>query len=204
MEPLPKTGMDPMAAPKTSVLAKNDELDWSAEIGDDAELLAIAKAAGAHPARGRRQLLMAGVIFLVLAVLIGAFFGRDISEMVDRAMSGKKLRNGAIVVKTIPSGAKVVLDGEDRGKTNLKLTGIDPDKPHQLVVTPVDMDPIMVEFTTADFVNTEDLPTYFWTKDFSKKDEPAAEDAGPVAEEPKKKPTKKPSKRRGRKGRRRR
>src|SRR5690606_18612276 len=47
LEPLPKTSTVAQAPPKTTLLAQNDGLEWSREIGDDADLLAIAKAVAA-------------------------------------------------------------------------------------------------------------------------------------------------------------
>jgi hypothetical protein len=205
LEPIPKTTTKTLSGgPRTSVLAVNDELEWSGNIGDDAELLALAKASGAHPSSTRRALLLVGVVVLIGAVLSGAMWGPEIKATIDRALSGKKLRDGAILVKSNPSGAKVILDGEEVGMTNLKLTAVDPDANHQLVVEPAGMDPIMIEFGPDDFVQMEDLPTYIWDKDFSKPAAPAdagPPDAGPKVEAKKKKPRKK---RRGRRSRRRR
>lgn len=177
LEPLPKTSaVDVQAAPKTKLLAQNGELEWSREIGEDAELLAIARAVSAHPAATRRTLLIAfGVLFVGL-VLGGALYGPEVVDTVERAMTGKMLRNGALVVKTTPSGAEVLLDGKSVGRSNLKITGVDPDKPHQLVIKREGQDPIVHEFAPADFQAAEDLPTFFWVRDFTKKEEP---DAGP-------------------------
>jgi hypothetical protein len=204
LEPIPKTSAkDISAGPRTSVLAKNDELDWSAQIGDDAEMLAIAKAAGAHPGGARRVVLLALVVLVIGGLLGGALYGPEIQATVKRAMSDKKLRDGAILIKTTPSGAKVILDGEDVGKTNLKLTAVDPDIAHQLVVEPIGMDPIMIEFGPEDFQSAEDLPTFIWNKDFTKA-ALAAQDAGPSADAGPKKATKKKPTKRKRRGKRKR
>lgn len=183
LEPLPKTSAAVAAAPKTKLLAQNEELAWSREIGDDAEMLAIAKAVAAHPSSTRRTLLVGVVVLFVALLLGGALYGPEVVATVERALAGKTLRNGAIVVKTTPSGAEVLLDGKVIGKTNLKLTGVDPDRPHQLVVKPEGMDPILLEFTPEDFRATDDLPTFFWERDFTKKEEPAPPETTPPTDE---------------------
>jgi serine/threonine protein kinase len=202
LAPIPPTSARELSAgPRTSVLAQNAEIEWFDQVGDDAEMLALAKAVSAHPSQTRRVVLGALIVLVIGGLLGGAFYGEQLKKMVDRALSGKKLRNGAIVVKTTPSGARVTLDGEEVGKTNMRLEGVDPDENHQLVVEPEGMDPIIHEFGPADFRNTEGLPTFFWVKEF--RPEPAAKadagppDAGVKADTPKKK-KKKPRKRRRR------
>lgn len=182
LEPLPKTSAA-MAVPKTRLLAKNEELEWSGEIGEDAEMLAIAKAVAAHPSSTRRTLLVALGVLVVALALGGALYGPEVVATVERAMAGTPLRNGALVVKTTPSGAEVLLDGRVVGKTNLKITGVDPDRPHQLVVKPEGMDPILLEFAPSDFKATDDLPTFFWERDFTKKEEPPPADPSPALDE---------------------
>lgn len=206
LEPLPKTAIVPASemAPKTQVLAQNAALAWSREIGDDAELLAIAKAMRVAPGQTRRTLLIAGAVAGVALLLLGALYGPEAIDTVDRALEGKKLRNGAVVVKTNPPGAEVILDGESRGLTNLKVTGVDPDRAHQLVVKPKGMDPMLHEIAAADFQAAEDLPTFFWVRDFVKKDDET--DAGPAvvkaASDEKKTVKKKPKKKRRRRSKR--
>jgi serine/threonine protein kinase len=192
LAPLPKTSHDTkeMAAPRTQVLAVNNELEWSENIGEDAELLAIAQAIGGGPAGNRRTLLVGGVIAAVVFVLVGAIWGGQIGEIVSRAISGKKLRNGALIVKTTPSGAEVLLDGKVVGKTNMKMTGVDPDRAHQLVVRPEGMDQIILEITPEEFKMNEGVLTYAFIRDFVKKEEPEPE------------PEPKPKKRRRKKRRR--
>jgi len=184
LEPLPKTRVTTgVTAPKTHVLAQNADLEWSGQIGDDAELLAIAKAAGSAPGQTKLRLALFAVIALVLAMPLFAFAWPEISGTITRALEGKVLRNGALVVKTTPAGAEVILDGEVKGRTNIKLTGVDPDAPHQLVVKPEGRDPIITEFAPADFVDTEGLPTFIFERDFSAPAEEAGVEAPPPVEE---------------------
>jgi len=179
LEPLPSTRSQPQIgdAPRTQVLAQNKGLQWSREIGEDAELLAIARAASAAPGQNKRTLLIALVVVVLLGGPALAFYAPDIGAMIDRARSGKVLRDGFVVVKTRPSGAEVFLDGKSRGKTNLKLAGVDPDAPHQLMLKIDGQEPIVVEFTPEEFVAGEDGPTYMFERDFA---QPTA-DAGPAA-----------------------
>lgn len=195
LEPLPKTSAA-MTAPKTKLLAQNDGLEWSREIGDDAEMLAIAKAVAAHPGQTRRTLLIALAALVVALLFGGALYGPEAVATVQRAISGKALRNGALVVKTTPSGAEVLLDGKVIGKTNLKITGVDPDRPHQLVVKPEGMDPILQEFAPSDFKAAEDMPTFFWERDFTRKEEPTPTDADGAVENDDAKKAEKSQKRR--------
>lgn len=52
------------------------------------------------------------------------------------------------------------------------------DQPHQLVVKPEGRDPIAHEFSPADFKPAEGMPTFFWVRDFVRKDDKAdAQDA---------------------------
>jgi hypothetical protein len=51
----------------------------------------------------------------------------------------------------------------------LKVTGIDVNEPHRLVVKPKDKDPIILELEKKDFVPAEDgLPTYLFERDYTK------------------------------------
>jgi serine/threonine protein kinase len=178
LEPLPSTRNPQMGEPpRTQVLAQNHDLQWSKAIGDDAELLAIARAASAAPGQTKRLLLVFAIALAVLAAPTLAFFGPDILSTIDRARSGRVLRDGFMIVKTRPSGAEVIVDGKSRGKTNLKLAGIDPDIPHQLVLKVPEMEPIVIEFTPDEFVAGEDGPTYVFERDFST---PQGPDAGPA------------------------
>ncbi len=176
--PAPLPSMDVAAASKghrTQVLAKNDGVDWASEIGADAEMLALMKATGAHPASGRRALIAAGVVVAVVVALVLAVAGGDIMRVVHRALSGHKAEPGAVVVKTIPSGADVTLDGKNKGKSNLKVTGIDINEPHRLVVKPKDKDAVILEIEKKDFTSGEDgLPTYVFERDYT----PPKDDAG--------------------------
>ncbi len=200
LEPLPRTrvttGVQGPASPRTQVLAQNAKVSWAGEIGADAELLAIAKATGVAPGQTRNRLLMGvGVIALILVPVV-FWFLPDIISTVERAVEGRKLRPGAIVVKTIPSGAEVILDGEKRGVTNISIKGIDPDSNHQLVVVPTGKEPIQIEFTPTDFKPIDGLPTYTFERNFEAPPEPEVEEPPPSEE-------KKPKKRRKRKKRRR-
>lgn len=173
--PLPQISLDDAShGHRTQVLAQNSSVGWAAQIGDDAELLALMKATGAHPAAGRRTMLIAAGLLAVVLVVVFAFFGDTITTVVKRAVSGQKAEPGVLVLKTIPSGAEVTVDGKAKGKTNIKLTGYDTNEPHRIVVKPAGQEPIVVEITKADFQAGEDgWPTYVLERDYTKKEEPA-------------------------------
>jgi hypothetical protein len=79
-----------------------------------------------------------------------------------------------LILKTIPSGAEVSIDGKLKGKTNLKLTGYDVNEPHHIVIKPAGQDPIDVRTARADFKDGEDgWPTYVLERDYTKKDDAA-------------------------------
>lgn len=118
-------------------------------------------------------------------------------SLVDRAMEGRVLRPGSIVVKTTPSGADVILDGKKIGKTGLRLNGIDRDAFHDLVVTPEGMDPIQIQFGPEDFASVDGTPTYLFERNFEAP-EPDAATPEPAADEPGKKPKKRKKRRRKR------
>jgi serine/threonine protein kinase len=180
LAPFPSTRNPPQMGepPRTQVLAQNHELQWSSAIGDDAELLAIARAASAAPGQTKKILLVLAVVVAVIATPTLAYFAPDILSTIERARAGRVLRDGFMIVKTRPSGAEVILDGKSRGKTNLKLAGIDPDAPHQLLLKVEGQEPIVVEFTPAEFVAGEDGPTFIFERDFAT---PPGPDAGPGA-----------------------
>jgi hypothetical protein len=178
--PLPVVSAELMSkGHRTQVLAVNNGVGWADEIGDDAEMLALLKATGAHPSSGRRTLLVAAGVMLVIAILVFAAAGDDITKMVKRAASGQKAEPGVVVVKTIPSGADVVLDGKNKGKTNMKITGVETNDAHRLVVKPKDKEPIILEIEKKDFVEGEGgFPTYVFERDFTppKSDAPKPDD----------------------------
>jgi hypothetical protein len=167
--PMPSTSVSPgEAMPRTMVLAKNEHLDWSANIGGDAELLAIAKAMGTAPGLGRRSALYAIVGTVVVAGLAFGLFGGELKSMVERAMAGKGQEVGVVIVKTRPTPDDVVLDGKSRGAGNKKIANVDIEKPHSLVVKPKGMDAIVRELTKADFTPGDDgTPTFVLEKDFT-------------------------------------
>lgn len=167
--PLPVVSADSVSkGHRTQVLAQNEKVGWAGEIGEDAEMLALLKATGAHPASGRRTLLAAGLVAVVIAVVVMAAAGPDMARAARRALAGTKAEPGVVVVKTAPSGAAVVLDGKSKGKTNLKIQGVDTSEPHRLVVKPKDMDAIVIEIEKKDFVQGEDgWPTYVFERDFT-------------------------------------
>ncbi len=194
LEPLPRSSHS-AGPPKTNVLAQNADLSWSASIGNDAELLALARASAVAPGQLRNRFAIVAAAVVVLLVPVLAFYGPDLVDTVGRAIEGKTLRPGALVAKTRPSGAEVILDGKSRGQTNLKLTGVDPDSPHQLVIKPSDppgMDPIVLEITPADFKPEDGLPTYTFDRDF------ASPEKEPEEDKPKDKPKKRKKKKRRR------
>lgn len=167
--PMPSTSVSPgEAMPRTMVLAQNSHLDWSANIGGDAELLAIAKAMGTAPGLGRRSVLYAAAGTVVVAGLVFGLFGGELKAMVERALAGKGQEVGVLIVKTRPTPDDVVLDGKSRGPGNKKIANVDIDQPHRLVVKPKGMDPIIREITKADFVPGDDgAPTFVLEKDFT-------------------------------------
>lgn len=167
--PMPSTSVSPgEAMPRTMVLAQNSHLDWSANIGGDAEMLAIAKAMGTAPGLGRRSVLYAAVGAVVVAGLVFGLFGGELKAMVDRAMAGKGQEVGVLIVKTRPTPDDVVLDGKSRGPGNKKIANVDIEKPHRLIVKPKGMDPIIRELSKADFVPGDDgAPTFVLEKDFT-------------------------------------
>lgn len=122
---------------KTSVLAQNADLGWAQRIGDDAELLAIAKASGLKPPSLIRSLLpLVGAVLLSLGVL--AFVGREqIPQMWRRVVDKRELRLGSIIVKTFPAGAKVRIDGKDSGLSPMRIDNLDVEIEHQIEVIPV-------------------------------------------------------------------
>ena len=175
MAPLPQVSLDDVQhGHRTQVLAQNSSVGWAGQIGEDAELLALMKATGAHPSAGRRSLLVAAGVSALILALVFAFFGDPIMDVIKRAAFGQKAEPGVLILKTIPSGAEVTIDGKIKGKTNLKLTGYDINEPHRIVVKPAGQEPIIVETTKADFQQGEDgFPTYLLERDYTKKDEAA-------------------------------
>ena len=166
--PLPGQADRLVSAPRTQVLAQNQALEWSNNVGNDAELLAIAKAMGTAPGQGRRILLVAAAIVAVAVVVGGVAFGGELTAMVGRAVSGREQTLGEIVVKIRPSPDDIVLDGKSRGGGNKKFKNIDVDVPHRLVVTPRGMDPIVQELMRADFKVADDGGLAFtMDKDFA-------------------------------------
>ncbi len=181
-EPLPQASASATAdaSPRTQVLARNQGLEWSSNIGDDAELLAIAQAMGTAPGQGKRTAAVVGVVVAVVAIALAVFMGGEIKSMIERAMSGKEQVLGAIIVKIRPSPDDIVLDGKSRGSGNKKITNIDVDDAHRLVVKPKGMDPIVIELTRQDFEPGDDgSPTYTMEKDFmAPKPDEGADKAG--------------------------
>ena len=169
-EPLPSSPAtaSEMTMPRTQVLAQNLKLDWSQNIGNDAELLAIAKAMGAAPGLGKRTALYAALGAVVVVGIAVGVFGDELYALIERARSGKGQEVGVVIVKTRPAPEDVVLDGKSRGAGNKKITNVDLDTPHRLIVKPKGMDPIIREVTRADFVPGDDgAPTFVLEKDFT-------------------------------------
>ena len=158
------------SAQRTQVLVQNADLGWTQNIGDDAELLALAQAMGHGPGQGRRTLLAAGMALFVIVILVAAALGGEIQQMVARAMSGKKQQLGSIIVKTRPSGAEVFIDGDMKGVTNLRIKNIDINEPHELSIRPQGMDAMKLPITRADFVPGEGgEPLFLVEKDLQAK-----------------------------------
>jgi hypothetical protein len=166
---LPATSAKEMAAhPRTQVLAKNDNLGWSGNVGDDAELLAIARAIGSAPGQGKRTLAIAAGVVVLFAIVAFAAAGPEIVATVQRAIADQQQVVGVVVVKLRPAPEDVVLDGKSRGAGNKKITNVDIAEPHRLVVKPKGMDPIVLELTKADFKPGDDgAPTFELEKDFT-------------------------------------
>ena len=171
-EPLPvpssPASAGDLAMPRTQVLAQNRKLDWSQNIGNDAELLAIAKAMGTAPGLGKRSVLYAALGAVVVVAVVFGVFGEEVLAMIDRARTGKDQEVGIVVVKTRPTPDDVILDGKSRGAGNKKIMNVDLNAPHRLIVKPKGMDPIVREVTRADFVPADDgTPTFVLEKDFT-------------------------------------
>jgi serine/threonine protein kinase len=163
-EPLPPVAVA-QSQPRTQVLAMNQDLSWSNQIGQDAELLAIAKATGTAPGQTRRTaVLVATVIGIVIAIGL-AIAGDEVKSIVERAVEGRTQRLGVIIVKTRPSPEDIVLDGKSRGSGNKKLTNVDVDVPHELVVTPRGQPTLRVNLSAADFVEVDGTPTWTLERD---------------------------------------
>ena len=162
-QPLPSVPRTDIAAnhPRTQVLAINQGLAWSQNIGNDAELLAIAKAMGTAPGQGRRTLLVVAGVAVVGLVCGGVLFGDELKGTITRALTGRSQTLGVIVVKTRPSPEDIVLDGKSRGGGNKKITNVDVDVPHALVVKPRGMAEIRIDIAPADFKDDEGTRT--WT-----------------------------------------
>jgi serine/threonine protein kinase len=152
---------------RTTVLARNDDIGWSRNIGADAEMLVLAKAMGVDTNTNRRTAMVLTGLGMV-ALMVGALvFKDDITATVNRAIKGEQVEMGTMIIKTRPAGADVTIDGERKGLTSLKLRGIDLSKPHRLVVTPKDKGPIVIEVVRNDFELLDGEPTYTWERDFT-------------------------------------
>ena len=168
-EPLPTTAIvrDKREGPKTQVLAQNQRLDWSQNIGNDAEILAIAQAMGTAPGQGKRTLMLAAGVVAVVAIVLSIAFGGEMLATVQRAFAGKTQKVGTIIVKTRPSPDDVIIDGESKGPGNKKVVNVDIDAPHRIVVKPNGHDPIVREITRKDFDDGLDgTPTFVLEKDY--------------------------------------
>jgi hypothetical protein len=151
--------------PRTQVLAVNQGLAWSQNIGNDAELLAIAKALGTAPGQARRTALIAAGVAVVAVVVGGVVFGGEVTGMITRAVTGQSQTLGVIVVKTRPSPDDIILDGKSRGAGNKKITNVDVDVAHTLIVKPRGMAEIRADIAPADFKDDEGTRTWTLEKD---------------------------------------
>jgi hypothetical protein len=176
LAPLPTTSVAAVAAhPRTQVLAQNARLEWSQNIGDDAELLALARAMGSAPGAGRRTVAVGLAVAVGLIVAVVALAGDEVAAVARRAFRGQPQELGTIVVKVRPAPDDVVLDGRSRGPGNKKIANVDLAEPHQLIVRPRGLDPLVRELTRADFADSVDgVPTFSLEKDLQ-----AAPDAPP-------------------------
>jgi|GEM_PF-795685 len=210
LEPLPGTNATEAETPKEShVLAQNDDVGWAQNIGSDAALLALAKASGAAPGQTRRMVIAAAAVIALALVGFLAFNAKSIIDATGRAIAGKKTRQGAMVLKSRPSGATITIDGEEKGKTNMKLVNIDPDIEHKIEFKQTEEAGGKVHsfvVKPADFRSRGGMPTYEYMKNFLEEEEEedaATADAGTAAAM-KKPPPKKKRKKKRRRGRRRR
>lgn len=123
--------------PHTQVLAKNDEVAWAEMIGDDAELLAIAKAGGLQPRPLWRTALVPLVLLLVLGIGLAIVGREQIPGLWRRIVDRQEVKLGSLVIKTYPSGAEVKIDGEPRGRSPLRINSVDVNQEHTIVVSPI-------------------------------------------------------------------
>ncbi|MBI5498190.1 MAG: serine/threonine protein kinase [Deltaproteobacteria bacterium] len=120
--------------PAVQVLAKNDELGWAGKIGNDAEMLVLAKAMGLK-SRTPQRVALGGLAAVALVSGVWVVSNREeAQQMVTRAQEGRRAVTGTLIVKSKPSGATVLVDGKESGKTNLRLDQVVLDKPFTLVV----------------------------------------------------------------------
>lgn len=85
--------------------------------------------------------------------------------MVTRAVTGQSQTLGVIVVKTRPSPDDIILDGKSRGAGNKKITNVDVDVPHTLIVKPRGHPEIRAEIAPADFKDDDGTRTLTLEKD---------------------------------------
>jgi len=174
LAPFPATSAKEMAShpSRTLVLAKNETLGWSGNVGDDAELLAIARAMGSAPGQGKKKLLYAAVATVLLGILAFAVAGGEIKATLARAFADQQQVLGVVVVRMRPAPEDVILDGKSRGPGNKKIKNVDIGEGHRLIVKPKGMEPIITEITKADFSMADDgFPTFTLEKDFTPKPE---------------------------------
>ena len=125
------------ASPGTLVLAKNEAIHWAERIGDDAELLAIARASGIEPKSLWRVLMPFALGLLALLVVLVAVGHRQIPLMWDRVVNQRAQRLGSVVIKTYPAGAEIEIDGSKGGLSPLRIDNLNADIEHIIVVRPV-------------------------------------------------------------------
>ncbi len=134
---LPVTGMS-AARPATQVLALNADLGWANKIGDDAEMLVLAKSMGLKSKTPQRVTLG---LLLGTAAVVGLWIlanPEEFRQMRGRATEGRRAVTGALIAKSRPSGATVLIDGEEMGKTNLRLESVVLDTPRKLTIKLLD------------------------------------------------------------------
>lgn|GEM_PF-6066998 len=167
LAPLPAAAKHPDAAPpRTQVLAQYGALAWSQNVGDDAELLAIARAVGSAPDAGRRSLLAAAAVVLALGAGALALPGDDLRVAADRAIRGRPRTLGTIVVEVRPPPDDVLLEDKSRGAGQKKITNVDVDVLHRLVVQSRGRPALARELSRADFVDGADgTPMSSWEGD---------------------------------------
>jgi serine/threonine-protein kinase len=164
--------------PATQVLALNAEVAWAGKIGDDAEMLVLAKAMGLKSKTPQRAVLGGLLGAAVLVGLWAAVNPAEFKQMISRAQDGRRAVVGTLVVKSKPSGATVFVDGVESGKTNLRLEQVVLDVPRTLTIKTFEGQEMTRVVEEKDFTGPEHKLEVMFEPGMPQPP-PAAEDAGP-------------------------